>query len=77
MRYFRLFKCSKNFLNNLDATYERGCLATFPENWNTSVLRYVRSCMLDKKEKYYTKLSNTITNFNDIKNTPLSIMYIQ
>ena len=28
--------------------------------------------MLDPKEKYYTNMSNTITNLNDNNNTPLS-----
>ena len=28
--------------------------------------------MLENKEKYYTELSNTITNFNDKNNTTLS-----
>ena len=40
--------------------------------WDTAVLRYGRACMMDKKEKYYTELSNTITTFNDNNNMPLS-----
>ena len=33
--------------------------------------------MLEKKEKYYTKLSNTITNFNDNNNATSSNVKIQ
>ena len=28
--------------------------------------------MLEKKERYFTELSNNITNFNDNNNAPLS-----
>ena len=39
-RYFKIFECGKNFLNNLDATYERACMATLQGKWGTEVLRY-------------------------------------
>ena len=32
--------------------------------------------MLEKKEKYYTELSNNMTNFNDNNNTPWSKLNI-
>ena len=32
--------------------------------------------MENSKDKYYTELCNTITNYNDCKNTPLSNMNI-
>ena len=57
-------------MNNLDATYERACMETFQVKWDTENLRYGQACMLEKKEKYYTELSNTITNFNDNKKSP-------
>ena len=48
-RYFKLFECGKNFLKNIDATYERACMETLQEKWDMAVLRYGRACMLDKK----------------------------
>ena len=38
-------------------------MANPKENWDTAVLRYVRACMLDKKEGYYTEPINTIKTF--------------
>ena len=43
----------KNFLNNLDATCKKACIAT-------------------SKDKYYTKMFNTLTGYNDRKNMPWS-----
>ena len=63
--YFKIFECGKNFLKNIDATYERACMANFQVKQDTENLRYVRACMLDKKKKYYMEQSNTITTFND------------
>ena len=40
-------------------------------------LRYGRACILEKKEEYYTELSNTITTFNDDNDTPLYNVKIQ
>ena len=51
--YFNLSECGKNFLNNIDATYEWMCMATL-------------------KGKYYSDICNTLTGYNDRKNTPLS-----
>ena len=59
--YFKLYKCGKNFLNNLDAMYKRLWMANLQGKWDTEKLRYGWACMLDKKEKYYTELINTIT----------------
>ena len=47
-------------------------MATLQEKWHTAKLRYVSAYMLEKKENYYTELSNTIKTFNDNNNTPLS-----
>ena len=44
--YFELFECSKNFLNNLDATYERACMANPKKKWDTAKSRYGRARML-------------------------------
>ena len=40
-------------------------------------LRYGRACMLEKKENYYTKLSNNTTTLNDRNDAPLSNAKIQ
>ena len=40
--YFKLFGCGKNFLNNLDATYERACMTTSKEKCDREKLRYGR-----------------------------------
>ena len=69
---FKLFDCGKNFLKNLDATYERVCMENLHGKWDTSKLRYGQACMLKRKEKYYTELSNTITTYNENNNAPLS-----
>ena len=34
-RYFKPFECSKNFLNNIYATYEQACMATLQVKWDT------------------------------------------
>ena len=47
------------------------------EKWDMAVIIYGQECMLEKKENYYTELSNTIANFNYNKNTPLSNVGIQ
>ena len=67
----------ENFLNNIDATYERSCMATLQGKWNMELLRYGRACMLEKKEKYYTEISDTSTSFNDNNKSPLSNVKIQ
>ena len=74
--YFEIFECGKNFLNNLDATYEQACMETSQKKWYTTVIRYGQVCMLEKDAKYYKELSNTITTFNDNNNTLLSNMNI-
>ena len=45
-KYFKLFECGKNFLNNLDATCERAFMATLQKLWVTEVLRYGQACMI-------------------------------
>ena len=40
-------------------------------------LRYGRACILEKKGKYYTEMSNTIPTFNDNNNKSLSNVNIQ
>ena len=47
-------------------------MATPKGKYDKELLRYGQACMLENKEKYYTELSNTITNFNDKNNTTLS-----
>ena len=47
-------------------------MATSQGKWDTEKLRYVLACRLEKKEKDYTKLSNTITTFNENNDTHLS-----
>ena len=64
-------------MNNLDATYEQACMETSQENLDTSVFKYGLAGRIDKKENYYTELSNTITTFNYKSYTPLSNMNIQ
>ena len=54
---FKLFKCSKNVLNKIDASCEQ-------------------ACMENSKDKYYMELCNTITDYYDCNNTPLSNMNI-
>ena len=34
-RYFKLFECGKNSLKNIDAMYERACMANFQGKWDT------------------------------------------
>ena len=74
--YFKSFECGENFLNNLDASYERLWIATSQEKLDTAIPIYWRGCMLKKKEKDYTELSNTITTIIDNNNTPFSNMNI-
>ena len=38
--YFKIFKCSKTFLNNFYATYERACMVNPMEKYDTAVLMY-------------------------------------
>ena len=47
-------------------------MANPKEDYDVELLRYQQSHMADSKEKYYTKLINTINNFNANNNTPLS-----
>ena len=37
--YFNLLKCGRNFLNRLDATYERPCMATPREKYHTEIYK--------------------------------------
>ena len=64
-------------MNNIYATYEQAWMSTSQGKWVTEKLRYGQACMLEKEEKYYTELSNTMTTFNDNHNTPLSSVKIQ
>ena len=70
--YFKLFGCGKTFLKNVYSTCERVCKANLQRKWDMEVLMYRRVCILDKKEKYYTEISTTITNFNDKNKSLLS-----
>ena len=49
-------------------------MATPKEKYDLEVIKYQRARIAESKEKYYMKLSNTITNFNDNNNTLLSNM---
>ena len=53
-RYFKLFECGKNFMNNIDTTYERSRMETLQRKRDTENCRYGRACMLENKENYYT-----------------------
>ena len=44
--YFKLFECGKNFFNNIDATYEQACMATWQGKCNTAMLGYGQAYML-------------------------------
>ena len=46
---FKLFECSKNLLNNIDAMYERACMKTLQGKWDTEKLMYGQACLLEKK----------------------------
>ena len=41
-RHFELFECCKNFLKNIDATYEHAYMANSQEKWDMEKLRYGR-----------------------------------
>ena len=45
-------------------------------NYETELIKYQQVRIAYLKEKYYTEMSNTITNFNDNNNTPLPIVNI-
>ena len=45
-RYLILVQCGRNFLNNLDATCEQLCMATFQGKWDTAVLSHGQVCIL-------------------------------
>ena len=62
----------KNFFNNIDATYEQACMATWQGKCNTAMLGYGQAYMLQNKENNYTELSIAITTFNDNNKSPLS-----
>ena len=66
---FKLFECSKNFLNKLDATCEQVCMSTQKD---TELPKYQQASTENSREKHYTELCNTKTNFNDNNNTTLS-----
>ena len=51
-------------------------MATPKEKYETELRKYQQARKENSKEKYYTKLYNTITDFNDHNNTPLSSMDI-
>ena len=36
--YFNIFECDRNILNRLDVTYERECMATTKDKYNTKFL---------------------------------------
>ena len=38
-RYFKIFEYGKNFLNKLDATCERACMATLRERYDIEVIK--------------------------------------
>ena len=38
--YFKIFECGKNFLKNIDATYEQACMEYFQKKWDTENIRY-------------------------------------
>ena len=52
-------------------------MATSQEKWVTAVLRYEQACKVEKKENYYTELSNNKTTLNKNNNKPLHNMKIQ
>ena len=56
MSYLNIFECGTNILNKLDVKYERKCTAT----------------MFTPRERYYTKMLETLFDYNDHNNTPLS-----
>ena len=76
-RYFKLMKRGKKILNNIYAMYEQSWVETLCGKWDTVKLKYGRACMLEKKEKYYTELSNSITTFNKNNSSHLSNAKIQ
>ena len=52
--YFKLSKCNKNFLKNLDATYEQAFIENLQGNWVTVKLRHGQACKFEKRVNYYT-----------------------
>ena len=56
--YFNIFRCGKNFFNDLDATCKRACMA-------------------NSRDKYYTELLRTTTDFNNRNDELLSNDNIQ
>ena len=64
-------------MNNIDATYEQACIKKSQGKWDTENLRYGQACILETKGKYYKELVNTITTFNENKNTHLYNANIQ
>ena len=44
--YLKIFECIKNFLKNLDATYEQACMETLQGRWGMVKLSYVRACII-------------------------------
>ena len=75
--YFKLFKCDKTFFDKIYATCEQVCMATLKERYDIEVIKYQQARISESMEKYYMELSNTIKNFNEWNNTPLSNVNIQ
>ena len=57
--YSKLFECGKKFFNNLDATYERACMANAKEKY--------RSEMYDTITKYNDQHHTPLSNVNIIE----------
>ena len=51
--YFSIFECGRNLLNRLDVTYERACMATQKEEYNTEMLE----TMIEHNDRSNTPLS--------------------
>ena len=54
LRYFNLFKCGKNILNRLDATYKQACVSTSREIYYTEIY----NTLPDYNERKNTPLWN-------------------
>ena len=52
--YFNLFECGKNFLNNIDTTCERACMATSRDKYYTEVC----NALTDYNDRNNMQLSN-------------------
>ena len=52
-------------------------MATPKGRYDLKVIMYQQAGIAESKEMFYMELSNTITNLNDNKNTPLSNVMMQ